>query len=249
MPATNPLPLPAACLQTLVKSPLNLLARLPCAPATTYPHRQQQQAQQQPGLRRIASMQALSSASCLSSSPPAAGSLHRPGSHGALPRTPSLPAVAEHSAEQPPPVQHQQLAPAWLQGSSSSSEQQALKPPRRCQSDSALADLQLQQLQQQQQRERPQWLAQLLHQPRRAEGWGLCSAASLQDVACRQLCATLAAQYQQHHGGKQLPLGLVEAVEAELRCVCLSPGNQPAPGNSSDAAAQLCMPSQPLCPA
>jgi hypothetical protein len=231
-----------------VKSPLNLLARLPCAPAIPHHHHHQQQPpQQQPGLRRIASMQALSSStSCLSSSPPSSLSLHRPGSHGALPRAPSLPAVAEHSAEQSlAPVQ--QLPPAWLQGGSSSSEQQALKPPRRCHSDTALADLQLQQ---QQQRERPQWLAQLLHQPRRTEGWGVCSAASLQDIACRQLCATLAAQYQQYHGGKQLPLGLVEAVEAELRCARLRPGSQPAPRHSSfdGAAAQLRMPPQHVCP-
>lgn len=184
----------ALTLQTLTTSPLGLLQRLPCAPP----------APALTPLRRATSMQALS---CAGPSSPASGCSSpfapRRGSHGTLPRAPSLPAVQEH---QPAP---QQLAappnprPARLPASG--------LPPRRSQSDTALA-----QLQQRAEQRQPLWLAE--REPRPPQGWGVCSAASLQDLACRQLCASLVQRYQQQCGaGKCLPLELVLAVEEELR--------------------------------
>lgn len=198
-------------MQTLVQSLLRLLEQLPRGPASA---QQAQQAQLQP-LRRTASMQALSV--CDPGSPlGSAAGVRRQGSHASLPRPPSLPAVSEHQPQHSG-LAHAESAPV-LPAVQEQGEQRAAgrRPPRRSQSETALAQLA------QQQRlgrlSRPLWLAELLRPQRPPEGWGLCSAASLQELACRQLCASLVQRYcQQQGGGRRLPPGLVAAVEAELR--------------------------------
>lgn len=164
-------------------------------------------------------MQVLSGGGSPAAAP--AASLGGHSGHSVLPRAPSLTTVHEHAADGVP---EQQAPAAQLQHQAAASPAGTLRPPRRCHSETALAGMQ-----QGQGQVRPQWLAQLLHQPVRAEGWGLTSAASLQDIACRQLCATLVRQYGEQHGGRGLPPGLVQAVEAELRCDCPCRPVGPAP--------------------
>lgn len=203
-PARRFAPLP---LQTLLSSPLRLLEQLPCGPAAAPPQQ----------LRRSVSMQAL-----CGSNPHSLAAGGRRGSHGSMLRPPSLPAVQEHSVgpsqlpqlwqlSQPPQQQQQQVEPA------------PSRPPRRSQSDGALVELQRRTWARERCQE-PLWLAQLLHQPRPPEGVGVCSAATLQDLACRQLCASLVAAPPggagAGGGGQRLTPGVVAALQAELRSVC-----------------------------
>ena len=206
----HPSPSPPLPLQTLLKSPLDLLASLPCvdvAPA--------EQRQALPALRRVASMQALSSVGSSSDGGTPTTPTRARGSRASLHRPPSLPAVHEHSptgaaghasaaAAPPPQLQQQEQVEPPCRG--------AL--PRRSHSETALSELQRAQ---RDGRRRPLWLAQLLQAPQAPQGWGLRSPAPLQDLACRQLCASLAAQHAQQLGGGQGPPGLAQAVEEELR--------------------------------
>lgn len=192
-------------MQALLDSPLGLLRHLPCATAAPAPQQ----------LRRAASMQALGGSG--PSSPCSLGS-SRHGSWGMLPRTPSLPAVQEHQPALPSgsqaPVRHCCSVPQ-LPAVAEAGRRMAGSglPPRRSQSETALAALP-----QRVRAQRPQWLAELLHQPRQAAGWGVRSAASLQDLACRALCTSLVRRWrEQHGGGRHLPAALLQAVEQELR--------------------------------
>ena len=204
-------------MQTLLDSPLGLLRHLPCAAPSAPPAH----------LRRAASMQALSIRSGSGGSSDGSGSGSPPHSvcgspysdSGALPLVPSLPAVQEHQ-----PVlagsggglgHHSSSAPHMPSAAAAAADRQQQSggslPPRRSQSDSALCLLP--------RKAQPQrWLAELSRQPRPPTGWGLCTAATLQDVACRALCASLVQRWQEQHGGRrQLPASLVQAVEKELR--------------------------------
>lgn len=224
-------------MQTLLESPLDLVQRLPCAPAAaaaaaTAP-------QPQAALRRAASMQALGSG-------PGGFAGHGDGGRGLgeCQRSPSLPAVLEQEEGEGLAAAHplHSRCAAPLQSPPAAVPQPPGPPPRRCASDSALTLLDSQQRRCQQGqagRPRPPWLAlqlQALPEPR---GWGAVSPATLQELACRQLCASLAAEYHKQHGGGPLPTGLAEAVEEELRWVAPTLGGWPQgwdPGNSSQAA-------------
>ena len=225
-------------MQTLLDSPLGLLRHLPCAAPSAPP----------PHLRRAASMQTLrirsgsggsiDGSGSGSGSPPycVCGSPY--SDSGALPHVPSLAAVQEHqpvlaggggglghhssSAPHLPSAAAPAAAADRQQQSGGSLPPCSLScisrrrpcgslPPRRSHSDSALCLLPRQ--------TKPQrWLAELSRQPRPPTGWGLCTAATLQDVACRALCASLVQRWQEQHGGRrQLPASLVQAVEMELR--------------------------------
>ena len=197
--------------QTLLSSPLRMLELLPCGPAAPPPQQ----------LRRSVSMQALSDGSGGvggtegGRSSGLRASCARRGGHGAMPRPPSLPAVQEHSA--PVTDLPQQLALPPPPSPQQQAEAGPGRRPRRSQSDGALAELQ--RLPQAARQQRPLWLAQLLRQPRPPEGVGVCSAATLQDLACRQLCASLVAATPGSGGGggQRLTPGLVAALQVELR--------------------------------
>lgn len=215
----NATPRPAPCLaQALLGSPLGLVQRLPCASAVP----SHAAAQTQAPLRRAASMQALASGGAGGCVSPFSGGGR--GDGACLPG-PCLPTVQEleegagqacllpvHRNDEavPPPPLPAAAAP-----------QHAGPPPRRCHSDTALIFLEQQQQLEQAagcgRRLRPLWLAQQLQPAPEQRGWGVCSPARLQDLACRQLCASLAAEYARQHGGGRLPAGLAEAIEAELR--------------------------------
>ena len=155
------------------------------------------------------------SATCGSPPSPLSPLAGRQHSRGSLPRPPSLPAVQEHG----PALGHAISAPV-LAPVNEGRQQSGGMPPRRNQSETALAELQRAAPRQL----RPLWLAQLLREPRQEEGWGLRSPACLQDLACRQLVAGLVRRYrQQHGGGWELPIGLVHVVEEELRCGGMQP--------------------------
>lgn len=157
-------------------------------------------------------MQALDSSSPASG--PARGrqlaAEERHGGAVALQAAPALTPVPEHalSLERQLPLPPQQRVAARAAPPQGAQLADRLLQ-RRCRSETALSGLAARQ-------RRPQWLAQLLVAPRQLEGWGLASAASLQQIAARQLCVTLVAQLQQQHGGRVLPLGVVEEVAAEL---------------------------------
>lgn len=203
---TNQAPVSSALAQTLLGSPLGLLRHLPCAAV----------APAQPFLRRVASTQALCSSS---SSQPTSICGSPPDSCGRLPRPPSLPAVQEHQPA--PPASGHGLgrhcgSQPHLPLADVAERQQGLSasmPPRRSQSDSALSSLPRQATPQ-------RWLADLVRPARQASGWGLRGAATLQELACRALCASLVQRWQEQQGGRrQLPVSLVQAVERELRWV------------------------------
>lgn len=209
-----PAPLPC-CAQTLLESPLGLAERLPCDSADTAAA-----PASQASLRRATSMQALGSnaGGCASLSSSSTGS-------GGCLRSPSLPTVLEQGDAEGPaallPVQRGCAAPQLLPAARA--PQHAGLPPRRCHSESALAALEEQQRQQHEQaggfggQHRPLWLSRELQPPPKQHGWGSCSPAPLQDLACRQVCASLAAEYGRQHGGQDPPAGLADVIEAELR--------------------------------
>ncbi|KAL4421568.1 hypothetical protein ABPG75_010859 [Micractinium tetrahymenae] len=208
-----------ADLQSLVESPLGLLGRLPCASAA--PAAAAAAPRPQAPLRRAASMQAVGSSALggLAGSSSAGGASRSSSELVCSPRLPPVAEQEEAGASAMLPAQRGWEAPQ--PPPAAATPQSAGLLPRRCQSDTALAALEQRQRQQDREegrgwRRRPLWLAQQLQAPQEPRGWGVCSAASLQDLACRQLCASLAAEYRRQHGGGRLPAGLVEAVETEL---------------------------------
>jgi hypothetical protein len=141
---------------------------------------------------------------------------------GLLAGGPSLATVLEHGGEQGPPPslfahpsqqqQQQQQQDGEGEGPAPCGPPGLGRGPRRSASEPSLAEVQAARCA----RDRPRWLAQALAPRPPPRGFGLASAAPLQDLACRQLCAALAAQCGGRQGGRGLPAGAAEALVQEL---------------------------------